>query len=64
MLFILGPLIGMLLDTPAIDIFDVGKESEVQQSIGLTLGASFLGTLFFLLRLFHLPIYWHEKNLN
>lgn len=47
MLFILGPLIGMLLDTPAIDIFDVGKESEVQQSIGLTLGASFLGTLFF-----------------
>lgn len=47
LLFILGPLIGMLLDTPAIDIFDVGKESEVQQSIGLTLGASFLGTLFF-----------------
>lgn len=47
MLFILGPLIGMLLDTPATDIFDVGKESEVQNSIGLTLGASFLGTLFF-----------------
>ncbi|MBN1651778.1 MAG: ABC transporter permease [Bacteroidales bacterium] len=47
LLFILGPLIGMLLDTPATDIFDVGKESEVQNSIGLTLGASFLGTLFF-----------------
>ncbi|MDA3904593.1 MAG: ABC transporter permease [Bacteroidales bacterium] len=47
MLFIIGPLIGMLLDTPVSDIFDAGKEKDVQNSIGLTLGASFLGTIFF-----------------
>lgn len=47
LLFILGPLVGMLLDTPLTDIFDAGNEQEVIDSISLTLGASFLGTLFF-----------------
>lgn len=47
LLFILGPLVGMLLDTPLTDIFDAGNEKDVQNSIGLTLGASFLGTIFF-----------------
>ncbi len=47
LLFILGPLVGMLLDTPATDIFEASKEEKVIDSIGLTLGASFLGTLFF-----------------
>lgn len=47
MLFILGPLVGMLLDTPLTDIFDAGNEQKVRDSIGLTLGASFLGTIFF-----------------
>jgi molybdate/tungstate transport system permease protein len=47
LLFILGPLLGMLLDTPLTDIFDAGNEQEVRDSISLTLGASFLGTLFF-----------------
>ncbi|RLD37560.1 MAG: molybdenum ABC transporter permease [Bacteroidetes bacterium] len=43
----MGPLLGMLLDTPAVSIFDAAKEKEVRDSIGLTLGASFFGTLFF-----------------
>ncbi len=47
LLFIMGPLLGMLLDTPAVSIFDAAKEKEVRDSIGLTLGASFFGTLFF-----------------
>ena len=47
LLFILGPLVGMLLDTPLTDIFDAGNEQDVIDSISLTLGASFLGTLFF-----------------
>lgn len=47
MLFILGPLIGMLLHTSPADIFSVSQEKDVQDSIALTLGASFLGTLFF-----------------
>ncbi len=37
----------MLLDTPVSDIFDAGIDNDVQKSIGLTLGASFFGTLFF-----------------
>lgn len=37
----------MLLDTPVSDIFDAGIDKDVQNSISLTLGASFLGTLFF-----------------
>ncbi len=47
LLFILGPLVGMLLDTPATDIFEAGAEKDVRDSIGLTLGASFIGTIFF-----------------
>lgn len=43
----MGPLVGMLLDTSVSDIFDAGQEKDVQDSIGLTLGASFLGTMFF-----------------
>jgi len=47
LLFIVGPLIGMLLDTPVQNIFEAATEKEVKESIGLTLLASFLGTLFF-----------------
>ena len=47
LLFIMGPLVGMMLDTPVSDIFDAGNDDNVRDSISLTLGASFLGTLFF-----------------
>jgi len=47
LLFIVGPLLGMLLDTPATDIFNAAAEKEVKESIALTLTASILGTLFF-----------------
>jgi len=47
LLFILGPLVGMLLNTSAPAIFSAAKESDIQDSIALTLGASFLGTLLF-----------------
>lgn len=47
LLFIMGPLLGMLLNTPVSDIFDAGIDKDVQNSISLTLGASFFGTLFF-----------------
>ncbi len=47
LLFILAPLIGMVLDTPASDFFETVKDDEVQASVWLTLSVAFMATLFF-----------------
>lgn len=47
LLFILAPLLGMFLSTSPIALFDAAKESEVQQSIWLTLWTSIASTLIF-----------------
>jgi len=47
LLFILGPLVGMLLDTTPLQLFETTKDHEVISSIWLTLRVSFLSTLFF-----------------
>ncbi|MEA3505581.1 MAG: ABC transporter permease, partial [Bacteroidota bacterium] len=47
LLFILAPLVGMVLDTPSVDLLETAADKEVQDSIGLTLWISFLTTLFF-----------------
>ena len=47
LLFILAPLIGMFLSTSPVDLFEAAKESEVQNSIWLTLWTSIASTLIF-----------------
>ncbi len=47
LLFILAPLLGMFLKTSPNDLFETMKESEVRQSIWLTLWVSFAGTFLF-----------------
>jgi len=47
LLFILAPLLGMFLSTSPIDLFETAKETEVQQSIWLTLWTSIAATLIF-----------------
>lgn len=47
LLFIIAPLLGMFLKTPLSDFVETAREAEVQRSIWLTLGTSFLGTIFF-----------------
>lgn len=47
LLFILAPLLGIFLSTSPIDLFEAAKETEVQQSIWLTLWTSILATLIF-----------------
>jgi molybdate/tungstate transport system permease protein len=47
LLFILAPLAGMILKTPANDLFQTMKEQEVRQSIWLTLWISFVATFLF-----------------
>jgi molybdate/tungstate transport system permease protein len=47
LLFIIAPLIGMLLNTKAEELFITAGDTEVQKSIVLTLATSFFGTLFF-----------------
>jgi molybdate/tungstate transport system permease protein len=47
LLFIVAPLIGMLLSTSPDAVFQTAKDSEVTNSIWVTLGASVMGTLIF-----------------
>jgi molybdate/tungstate transport system permease protein len=47
LIFLVAPLIGMFLDTPAKDFFATAAEKEVQSSIWLTVSVAFLSTLFF-----------------
>jgi len=47
LLFIVAPLIGMFLVTPVGDVISTASESEVQNSIWLTLAIAFTATLFF-----------------
>lgn len=49
LLFILGPLVGMFLDTTPLQLFETSKDQEVLNSIWLTLRVSFLATIFFAL---------------
>lgn len=47
LMFILGPLVGMFLDTTPLQLFETSKDQEVLNSIWLTLRVSFLATIFF-----------------
>ena len=47
LLFIIAPLAGMFVDTSPVDLFSTAKETEVQQSIWLTIWVSLSATLFF-----------------
>lgn len=47
LLFIIAPLAGMFLNTTPNQVFETAKETEVTQSIWLTVWTSFAGTLFF-----------------
>mgnify|MGYP006282599725 CR=1 FL=1 len=49
LLFIIAPLLGMFLKTNASQLMETSRDTEVMQSIKLTLWTSALGTLFFAL---------------
>ena len=54
LLFIVAPLLGLFLSTSLPDLFETIKDTDVQRSIGLTLGVSALFTL--LAGFFALPL--------
>ena len=47
LIFIIAPILGMFISTAPIKVFEAAKETEVQESIWLTLSASFASTIFF-----------------
>jgi len=47
LLFIIAPIIGMFIQTTPYELFESAKESEVQQSIWLTIWTSVVATLIF-----------------
>lgn len=47
LLFIIAPLVGMLLATSPLDVYQTAKDHEVTNSIWVTLGASILATILF-----------------
>ena len=47
LLFIIAPLLGMIISTSFPDIIETAKDTEVQNSIGLTLFTAFLATFIF-----------------
>jgi molybdate/tungstate transport system permease protein len=47
LLFIIGPLVGMVLASSPLELFETSKDAEVQQSIWLTLWVSMAATIFF-----------------
>jgi len=49
LLFIVGPLLGMVLATTPSQLFDAAQEAEVRRSIGLTLWVSMAATIVFAL---------------
>ena len=49
LLFVLGPVLGLLFSSSPLKLFETAKDPEVKNSILLTLGTSMAGTLFFAL---------------
>jgi len=47
LLFILAPMLGMILKTSPVSLFETAKEKEVRDSIWLTIWTSMAGTLIF-----------------
>lgn len=47
LLFIIAPLVGMFVATSPVELFDTAKDTEVQQSIKLTIWVSLAATVFF-----------------
>jgi len=47
LLFIIAPLLGMFISTTPLSLFETAKETDVQQSIWLTLSSSMAATLLF-----------------
>jgi len=47
LLFILAPMLGMILKTSPVSLFETAKETEVRDSIWLTIWTSMTGTLIF-----------------
>lgn len=47
LLFIIGPLVGMVFSTSTTELLETAKDVEVQNSIWLTLGVSMGATIFF-----------------
>ena len=62
LLFIIAPLVGMFLTTAPIHIFDAAKETEVQQSIWLTIITSIASTLIFSIAAIPLAYLLARKN--
>lgn len=62
LLFILAPLLGMFLSTSPLALFESAKESEVQQSIWLTLWTSIASTLIFSIGAIPLAYIIAKKN--
>lgn len=56
LLFIIGPLLGMVLSTSPNQLFEAASEPEVRQSIGLTLWVSMAATIVF--AVFAVPFAW------
>ncbi|MEZ5146322.1 MAG: ABC transporter permease [Bacteroidales bacterium] len=47
LMFIIAPLLNLFLQSTSSSLFETLSDKEVQNSIGLTIGISFAGTLFF-----------------
>lgn len=62
LLFIIAPLAGMFLKTSPISLFETAKESEVRDSIWLTIWTSVAGTLFFAIAAIPLAYLLARKN--
>ncbi len=62
LLFILAPLVGMFINTTPLEIFETAKESDVQQSIWLTIWTSVAATLIFSLGAIPLAYLIAKKN--
>ena len=62
LLFIIAPLLGMVLSTSPQEVFDTSMDKEVQDSIGLTLFTSMLGTVLFAIMAIPLAYLLARKN--
>ena len=62
LLFIIAPLVGMILTTTPVSIFEAAKETEVQKSIWLTIATSISATLIFAVAAIPLAYILARKN--
>ncbi len=62
LLFIVAPLLGMFLSTPASDLIETSKNADVQKSILLTLSTSFSATIVFAIGAIPLAYLLARKN--